>query len=293
MKIHIICLITLVLFSCDKDVEKNQISVLTTDLTEIYQSLDLRDPDIILNEIAIGEAPFRISNILSENNVNVPPNRYFFEYFPNSNKFSKLITYNNNQCREETSTIFYNSSNFIAKVETLTKDFCVPYEFTTIYNYNYSEGVLKSVISNNTSFIYENYFSYYPNGKISIIYSVVKPKSDTTPSRTFIKSYLTYDANGNVQTLDGDHNDPYNIKTTFEYDDKINSLKGFYINNIFLSPIERIGILSENNITSIKNEYTNYPDTTPRISNVQYTYVNNKVINYSFDNNVTYRINYE
>jgi hypothetical protein len=267
---------------------------LTNDLNEIYNSLDLKNPDFIINEIAIGEiVPFKISNIISVNNANVPPNRYYFEYFQNTNKILNLITYNNNQCREEKSTIFYNSSNFISKVETITKDICQQNEFTTIYNFNYSNGVLKSVISNNTSFIYEKYFSYYPNGKISIIYSVVRPKSDISPERQFIKSYFTYDLNGNVKTMENDQTDLYNIKTTYEYDNKPNPLKGFFINNIFGRPIQIAGILSENNIISYKDEYTNFPNTPPVDNYIQYTYLNNKVINYSFGVNSTYFINYE
>lgn len=291
IKSYVICFATLFLTSCNKD--DNQPT--ESNLNEIYESLDLKNPNIILNEIATGEVkPFKIKDIQSVNNLGVPPNRYYFEYIPNSNKIYKLVTYNNNQCRRETSTLFYNFLNYISKVETLTEDFCSQEEFTTIYNYNYVNGVLKSVISNNTSFIFEKYFSYYIDGKISIIYSVVKPKSDTTPNRTFMKTYLTYDINGNVKTMDGDQNDQYNIKTTFEYDNKPNPLKGLYINNIFLSPIERLGILSENNIISIKNEYTNKPEILPIISNIQYKYLNNNVIKYSFgQNSNTYFINYQ
>lgn len=293
MKINIIFFLLLFLcYGCSED-NDNQKSA-TIDLNEIYKSLDLKNPDIILNEIAIGEIqPLRISNILSVNNVNVPPFRYYFEYLPNTNKISKLFTYNNNQCREEISTIFYNSSNFISKVETLTKDFCQQNEFTTIYNFNYSEGVLKSVISNNTSFIYEKYFSYYPNGKISTIYSVGKPKSDPSPTRQFIKSYFTYDLNGNVKTMENDQTDLYNIKTTYEYDNKTNPLKGFFINNIFGRPIQMAGILSENNIIATKDEYTNFPNIPPINNYIQYNYMNNNVINFSYGVNSTYFINYE
>lgn len=292
MKVNIIFCLIILCCGCNNEDENPK--SLTNDLNQIYNSLDLKNPDFIINEIAIGEiTPFKIENILSQNNVNVPPFRFYFEYLPNTNKISKITTYNNNQCRVENSFIYYNSSNYISKVETVTTDYCDPYEFTTTYNFNYINNVLKSVISNNTSLIFEKYFSYYPNGKISTIYSTGRSKSDTTSERQFIKSYFTYDINGNVKTMENDQTDLYNIKTTYEYDDKPNPLKGFFINNIFGRPIYMAGILSENNIISTKDEYTNFPKNAPVINYIQYNYLNNKVINYSFGINGTYFINYQ
>ncbi len=274
---NIALLIFLIFFiSCDKD--ENSI---TTDVIQNPSDLlVLLDPEINLNIISTGELPKKISSITSANYLNNPPDTYLFEYIPNSNKIKKIFYTGNNTCENETNTYFYNSENMIDRVENLKIRDCPPvFQSTTIYKYNYKNGILKSVIGDNESFVYETFFSYNPNGTIKEFYINLRPKSETIWG--YSKSNLEYDANFNVKSGTGNeyYDSTYDGKVEYEYDNKTNPLKGLFVSNIFNRPLNNFNYLNNNNIISMKSDYINLPSN-PTINYYETNFANNYLTYY-------------
>lgn len=273
-KIRILILLIIVI-SCNNDDESNiKVNQNPSDL------LVLLDPEINLNVISTGELQKKIISITSENYLDNPPDTYSFEYIPNSNKISTIFYTGNNTCENETNTFFYNSENMIDRVENLKIRHCPPeFQSTTVYKYNYINGILKSVIGNNESFIYETFFSYNPNGTIKEFYTNLRPKSETIWG--YNKSSLIYDANYNViEVIGTDYYDStYDSKTNFEYDDQINPLKGLFVSNIFNRPLNSFNYLNSNNIKSIKSSYLNLP-IDPTFNYYQTNFISDDLIHY-------------
>ena len=187
----------LILFaSCCK--EDGNVSEINTNPSDL---LVLLDPDVNLNIISTGELPNRISSITSSNYLNNPPDTYIFEYVLNSNKIKKIFYQSNNLCENETNTFFYNSENMIDRVENFKVRHCPPeFQSTTVYKYNYKNGILKNVIGNNESFIYEIFFSYNQNGTIKEFFTNSRPKNEF--SYGYSRTILNYDSENNIKEID-------------------------------------------------------------------------------------------
>lgn len=267
-----IALLTFLIFfsSCNKDDNST-----TGDAGQNPSDLlVLSDPEINLNIISSGELPKKISSITSANHLNNPPDTYLFEYIPNSNKIKKIFYTGSNTCENETNTYYYNSENIIDRVENLKIRDCPPeFQSTTIFKYNYKNGVLKSVIGNNESFIYETFFSYNPNGTIKEFYTNLRPKSETIWG--YSKSILKYDNNFNVIEITGNdyYSSTYDGKSEFEHDNKINPLKGLFVSNNFNRPFNNFNYLNNNNVTRIKSDYINLPSN-PTINYYESNFLN-------------------
>ena len=245
----IIPILLLVIMSCSKDSE--------TDDEKSYPFV-LDNPEVNLNIISSGELPYKIHSITSDNYLNNPPDTYTLEYYGLTNKIKKVFYQSNNLCENETNAFFYRSDNLISRVENLKIRHCEPeFQSVTTYNYNYEGDVLKSVIGRNESFIYEAFFSYNPNGTIKEIYTNSRPINETHYGYT--KTKLAYDENYNVVEITGEdyYSPTYDSRTTIEYDNKINPLKGLFVMNIFNNPIKFFGYLNTNNSIYIKSEYLN------------------------------------
>lgn len=291
-KIILITVLFFLLISCDKDDDNGGTNQVLTPLPE------LRNPDIILNDIAKGEIASRVSSVRYQN-YNGTPYVYYFSYFNDSNKIKMLEYVNPNYtCETTTLTYSYRNDGFIDKIVLLTINTCLEYEIHKTYNYNYENGVLKSIKMDNESLIENIYFSYNPDGTVAIMYTDLRPKSETN-IYGYQKFTYKYDENKNVTsfTQEDFSTNQYDHKYTFTYDDKPNAFKGFFITLSARRPSLGFSsgagpfFLSQNNITSVKEEYINVAHQ-PSFEYFDLNFQNDYLIDYGNDSMNQYWFRY-
>lgn len=293
-KIILINILFLFLISCCKEDENIQ-----TNLVVNAPLPELKNPDVILNDIGKGEIiGSKITSIYYQN-YNSTPYNINFEYLNNTNKIKKLNYVNPNYlCETTTLNYFYRNDNYIDKIVLKTINTCLEYEVNKTFNYNYENGVLKSIKMDNVSLIENIYFSYNPNGTVSEMYIDSRPKSETN-IYGYQKFSYEYDINKNVTSFKQEDfsTNQYDHKYTFTYDNKTNPFKGFFITLSARRP--SLGFtsgagpffLSENNITSIKEEYINIT-ASPIFEYFDLNFQNNNLIDYGNDSNNQYWFRY-
>jgi hypothetical protein len=290
---NIIFLILLVSFSCsnDDDVNLND--------SEVNQQLEgtipeLQSPDIILNEIAKGTLGENIGGLFHQTYNGIGLN-YFFEFIENTNRIDKIIiTDPNYWCEETVVQYHYQENKLIDRIHSIRTNICLEFVVDKVYNYNYKNGYLESIIMDNESLIEKNYFSYNSNGTIATIYSDFRSLSDF-PVDEYSKTNFIYDENGNVSEMIGEnaYSNTYDKKYAFTYDDNTNIFKGFFVIYSFYQPSFGVEsgsgpfFLSNNNITSIKKEYVNN-DNEPQYEYFTTNYLNNKLMDYGTENGYQY-----
>lgn len=261
---------------------------------------ELKNPTIILNDIGKGEIiGSKIASIYYEN-YNATPYSMNFEYVANTNKIKKFNYVNPNySCQTTTLNYFYRNDNFIDKIVLKTINTCgLEYEINKTYNYNYEKGVLKSIKMDNNSLIENIYFSYNPDGTVAEMYTDQRPKSDPH-FYGYQKFSYEYDANKNVTSFKQEDysTNKYDHKYTFTYDNKLNPFKGFFITLSARRPslgfMSGAGpfFLSQNNITSIKEEYINSTPN-PIFEYYNLNFKNNNLLDYGNDKEDPYWFRY-
>ena len=143
----------------------------------------------------------------------------------------------------------------------------------------------------NESFVEENYFGYYPNGKVKEIYNNHMGRGDEV---RFGHQKFEYDSSfRNVVKLEHTSGDNYHYTYKYSYDDKVNPFKDFFIAASVFMPFIGPAYLSENNVIEVieKNEMNihNQEFTTEFIFNYS---SNNSLIEYYYaDNERLYSVN--
>ncbi|MFC6997790.1 hypothetical protein [Rufibacter roseus] len=145
-----------------------------------------------------------------------------------------------------------------------------------VYKYNYEEGLLVGITGisylnsptakDETYYVVDNYFSYYPNGKVKDIYSNFRSAFHTW-EYGFQRISFVYDDRGNIKEVWRQEypDEQYFEKYTLEYDENLNPLKGFYVVSSVQSSLPGVGyaaalgprFLSKNCVVSIKTERVN------------------------------------
>ena len=258
----------------------------------------LKRPDIILNELAKGD--FHNGNITyidTENSANVR-REWRFQVGGNSNQINGLSMVSPPYLCEKTELTFkYNSSNFIDEIVSVRTNSCLEFSSKWVYKYNYEDKLLVSIIgknyftsstANSVSFqMCENLFSYYPDGKVHEIYSRFGEVGIN--NNGYQKKTLQYDSLGNVVEVTREEHTTsnYDEKYTFEYEDKLNPLKGIYIISSIQAELPGYGyasslgprFLSRNCVKSIKSEYL-HQTKSPRLEYFDSQVVNNRVVDF-------------
>jgi hypothetical protein len=291
MKVNkILLFIPLILISCSNNDINNDSEIEQQNNIEIPE---LQEPDIILNEIAKGTLGDNIKSLYHQtyNRTNL---NYFFEFIENTNRIDRIIIIDPNYwCEETVIQYYYHEDKLIDKIHSIKTNVCLELVVDKIYNYNYKNGYLESIIMDNESLIEENYFSYNSNGTIDAIYSDYRSLSDFADG--YSKTSYIYDENGNVSEMIGEsaHISTYDKKYSFTYDTNNNIFKGFYVIGSFYQPSFGIEsghgpfFLSGNNITSIKKEYL-YNNNEPQYEYFTTNYENNILLDYGHKNGYQY-----
>ncbi|MEJ6791604.1 MAG: hypothetical protein QNK89_02395 [Lacinutrix sp.] len=254
----ILFLIPFILISCDKDNNQvdDQFSYLNTPLTHFELGFELDEPDVILNDIATGELDVLINSILVSNNGNTE-RKLEFEHIDNTNKISKMSFFlpHYQNCEKNIYQFYYNSQNLIDTIVSTRKNFCNEFEVLKTYTFNYNfNGLLKSIFMYNDYFLEENYFGYYPNGKIKEIYNDHHGRG--VESSFGLQKFYYDDTFSNVIRLETFTNASPSYTYKYFYDDNKNPFKNTFVAVSVYMPFFGPAYLSKNNVIKIikKNE---------------------------------------
>lgn len=261
MKKILTLLFLTILFGCDKDdgYEINEIDSNPLEHAELGFELD--EPDVLLNELAKGELKNQINSILLVMYGNTY-RKWEFEYIDHTDILSKMIFYlpHYQGCEKNIYTFTHNEQNLIDKIISTRKNFCLEYEVIKTYTFNYNEnGLLKSVFMDNEFFVEENYFGYYPNGKIKEIYNDHRGRG-VDPSFN-VQKFFYDNSFRNVERIEHTVNSNYLHIYEYSYDDKENPFKNVFIATSVFMPFIGPAHLSVNNVESItENRFSNTND---------------------------------
>ncbi|GGK64086.1 hypothetical protein ACD591_01140 [Rufibacter glacialis] len=236
----------------------------------------LERPEVILNELAKGEFHNGTISAIHLRIPGSPPRQWVFEPDADRSKMRKVTRINPYYTCEETQyTYRYHPGGLIDEIVSVRDD-CKQYTVTWVYKYNYEQGLLVSITGKSfynsatakdeTYYVVDNFFSYYPNGKVKDIYSSFRSAYHTW-EYGFQRRTFAYDERGNItevwvqEQTQADYHDKY----TLEYDGNPNPLKGFFIVSSVQSEIPGVGFapalgpraLSNNCVVSIKTEKVN------------------------------------
>lgn len=244
----------LIIISCTKPNEEEDL-VLERELEHFELGFDLDEPDTILNDLAKGQLDRNIQAVLRQHHDNFPEpvERYWeFHYLPNSDKITEMIFYSVHygHCEQTNYKFFYNQNELIDSIVLKRVNVCNEFEVDRIYSFNYSDiGLLKSVFMDNEFSMEENYFGYYPNGKIKEIYSSYRNKGTWEPNFG-VQKFFYDEAFSNVIRHE---NIGISSHYTYQYfyDDRKNPFKDFYIAASVFLPIIGPAYLSENNVVKM------------------------------------------
>lgn len=292
MKKVLTLLILSLLVSCYKDDGYELIKIDKYPLMHVELGFDLDEPDVILNELAKGELKNYINSILLVMYGNTE-RKWEFEYIENTDIVSKMTFYlpHYQICEKDEFEFSYNSLNLIEKIVSTRKNFCNEYEVNKTYTFNYNDaGLLKSVFMDNDYFVEENYFGYYPNGKIKEIYNDHRGRG-VEPS--FGVQKFTYnDSFTNVIQVESiGTNTHYTYK--YFYDSNLNPFKNLFIATSVFMPFIGPAYLSENNVIEMieknENNIHNQQFTTKFLFN--YSNINSLIKYHHSDNVRVFNIN--
>ncbi len=286
MRIIIPILCFILICSCTIDKEQDD-SLNEVRLEHFELGFELDEPDTILNDLAKGSLDRRIYAILKQSfdNFPEPAERYWeFKYLPESDRVSEMIFYlpHYGNCEQTKYKFYYNSENLIDSVVLKRTNVCNEFEVDRLYTFNYNEkGLLKSIFMDNEYSLEQNYFGYYPNGKVKEIYNNYTNRGTWEPS--FIVQKFYYDSNFK-NVIKVEHIAPgnyYHYTYQYFYDSEENPFKDFFIAvSVFLP---RIGpsYLSENNVIKMikKSEINNSGYTFPYEYN--FNFLDNTLNTYS------------
>lgn len=284
--------ILIILIGCNK-YEVKDFNENTGDLNHAELGFELDEPNIILNEIAKGELKNYISSILFGMYGNTE-RKWEFEYIKNTDIISKMTFYlpHYQICEKDVFVFSYNSLNLIDKIISTRKNLCNEYEVIKIYTFNYNEnGLLKSIFMDNPHFLEENYFGYYPNGKIKEIYNSFRSRGAEI---TFGLQKFQYDGLfKNVTKIEHTSGSNYHYIYEYSYDTNINPFKDVFIAVSVFMPFIGPAYLSENNVKSINTKLGNVASGIGTTREIQFNYATNtNLLSYKFsDNESVFNIN--
>ena len=289
MKHFLLIFFLLLLVGCNK----NDINENNGTLNHANLGFELAEPTIILNELANGELKNYINSILLVMYGNTE-RKWEFEYIGNTDIISKMTFYSPHYqfCEKNEFEFSYNSQNLIDKIISTRKNVCNDYKVIYIYTFNYNQkGLLKSIFMDNQSFTEENYFGYYPNGKIKEIYNSFRNRGDNI---TFGLQKFKYDSLfKNVTQIEHTYGSSYNYIYKYSYDSNINPFKGIFVAVSVFMPFIGPAYLSENNVTSENTKLGNIDSGLGITREFQFNYsTNTNLLNYKFlDNERVFKIN--
>lgn len=217
---------------------------------------ELEEPQTILPDFTNGQLAESMTGVLRSNS-NATQLKWDIFIDPVTQKLSQIKFYKPHYqvCEENVFDYYYNDNGSIDHIISTRDNSCLEFVSIRRYDYTYNhDGLLKSMIMTNESFLEENYFEYYPNGRIKNIYSDFRSAGFEVE---FLKRTFYYDDDYNnvvkeVAFREGDVHYTYD----YSYDDQINPFKGLFIANSVQMPFIGAGFLSENNVISVtsKNE---------------------------------------
>lgn len=256
MKKISVLLLFVICFSCEKNTleDDNYWNVYNSPLTHAELEFELDEPEIILNDLAKGELDRNVNSVLRQmfDNYPNPAEKYWkFEYLDNSDRVSKMIFYlPHYACEKETFSFYYNQENLIDSVISKRVNLCQEFEVLKVYVFNYNEkGLLKSIYMDNESFVEENYFGYYPNGKIKEIYNDYRGRGR---GPNFGVQKFIYDSTfENIIQVDNIRPPNYHYTYQYFYDSNENPYKNFFIAVSVFMPKIGPNYLSRNNVIKI------------------------------------------
>lgn len=247
---------------------------------------ELDEPNTILNELAKGELKNDINSILLVLYGNTE-RKWEFEYIPNTDLISKMTYFSPHYqtCEKDEYVFSYNSLNLVSKIVSTRRNVCN--EFTVIheYSFNYNQnGLLKSIFTDNQIFVEENYFGYYPNGKIKEIYNCFRQRGENA---TFGLQKFKYDVLfKNVIQIEHIFGSNYHYIYEYSYDNKINPFKDVFVAVSVFMPFIGPAYLSENNVISETRKLGNIENSNGIIREFQFNYsANNTLFDYKYLNN--------
>lgn len=239
--------------------EEDDFSYLEQDLEHYELGFELDEPDIILNDLAKGKIDRNIQAVLRQHHDEFPDpmERYWeFHYLPNSDRVSEMIYYSVHygHCEQSKYKFHYNGNNLIDSIAFERINVCGDFEVERLFTFNYnSEGVLKSVFMDSETSVEENYFAYYPNGRIKEIYNDYHHRGDS-PGFGVQKFYYDSTFSNVIRHEKIGISSHYTYQ--YFYDDNENPYKDFYIAASVFLPVVGPAYLSENNVIKmiVKNE---------------------------------------
>jgi hypothetical protein len=259
MKYIITLLYIVVLCSCtliDEPAEE-----ISRELEHFELGFELDEPEVILNELAKGSLDRNIHGILRQHfdEFPEPVEQYWeFHYLPNSDRVSKMIYYSIHygQCEQTYYDFHYNGEELLDSVVLKRENVCQDFEVDRVYTFNYSEeGLLKSVFMDNEYSLEQNYFGYYPNGKVKEIYSNYTNLGTWEPY--FGVQKFSYDSTfSNVTRVEQIAHSNSHYSYEYFYDTEVNPFKDFFIAASVFMPHIGPAYLSNNNVIKMikKNE---------------------------------------
>lgn len=275
-----------IFLSCENDDEKNVFGANNSSVSHTELGFELDEPNLILNEIAKGKLKNSINSVLLVMYGNTE-RKWEFEYIGNTDVISKMIFYlpHYKNCEQEVFEFSYNSINLIDKVVSTRINFCNEYKVIKVYTFNYNEdGLLKSIFMDNEYAVEENYFGYYPNGKIKEIYNDYRSSGSGV---NFGVQKFYYDSLfKNVIKVDHLSGLNYHYIYEYSYDNNSNPYKDVFIAVSVFMPFIGPAYLSENNVTSMVTKNGTVDNGFEIMTEFQFNYSkNNNLLNYSFLNN--------
>jgi len=245
--------IVFILVSCEK--ENKDFGINNSALNHAELGFEVDEPDTILNELARGKLDQNITSVLKQihDNFPEPAERYWkFEYVENSDRIDKMTYYLPHYvaCEKNNYQFYYNEKKLIDSVISNRKNLFKDDNYRRKYTFNYNEqGLLKSIFMDNESFVEENFFSYYPNGKVKAIYNDFRGRGTEIG---FNVQEFYYDSSfKNVVKVEhrGSTGSHYTYK--YFYDEKVNPFKDYFIAVSVSMPHIGPAYLSENNVKKV------------------------------------------
>jgi len=265
-------ILSLLSFSCNNDDKGINFPPTAAPLTEIPEPVGLNMPEIIQNDLAKGTFNNGIIKSVYCQTYNWVEKLWEFEI--DENQRIKTIHYDRltTGCEITTYHYTYTAQGLIDSVVYIRENYCNDFTSKWVYKYNYVQGALKNIsgkgyftddttVDKLISFS-ENYFSYYPNGTISDIYSHNWQNYETSFDG-YRKISLKYDSNDNVIECITPE-----LRLTYEYDTALNPYKGIFVMMKELATLPHFayecyiapGYLSNNCLKSAKRQYLGIPN---------------------------------
>jgi len=283
-KIFVLILVQFILSSCDKEEIVPDNEIVSESIPHAELGFELDKPNLILNELALGELNRNVKTVLQQSfdEFFSNPVEHFweYEYQENTDRVTQMIYYKPHYsgCEKNIYKFEYNSNNYVSSVMSTRTNVCNEYVVINKFTFNYDDiGLLESIFMDGEAFVQENYFGYYPNGKIKEIYNDYR-SSGVEPNFRVQKFY--WDDNfENVTKIENiGQNNHYTFK--YSYDKKTNPFKGLFISISEFMPHIGPAYLSKNNVVEMirKNE--------SNVHGEEFSY--GYIFDYNGDNLVTY-----